>query len=74
MFQKQIAYDRQTKDFAMYLDGELTGYARTYLEAEISLNELAYELLSQGYFPTNHETQTDKQEVLNVRAESINTP
>jgi hypothetical protein len=51
MYRKQIAFDRETKDFAMYLDGELVGYARTYLEAEVTLNQLVYELLSSGTFP-----------------------
>lgn len=51
MYRKQIVYDRETKDFAMYLDGELVGYARTYLEAEVTLDQLVYELLASGYFP-----------------------
>lgn len=51
MYRKQIVYDRMTKDFAMYLDGELVGYARTFLEAEVTLDQLVYELLSAGYFP-----------------------
>jgi hypothetical protein len=49
MWRKQIVYDRETKDFAMYLDGEFVGYALTYLEAEVTLNELALDLISQGY-------------------------
>lgn len=44
-YQKRIAYDRETKDFAMYLDGELVGYARSYLEAEVTLDQLVYNLL-----------------------------
>jgi hypothetical protein len=51
MYRKQIVYDRETKDFAMYLDSELVGYARTYLAAEVTLDQLVYELLSSGYFP-----------------------
>lgn len=51
MYHKQIVYDRETKDFAMYLDSELIGYARTYLEAEVTLDQLVYELLSSGAFP-----------------------
>ncbi len=42
---KHIAYDRVTKDFAMYLNGNLVGYAPTYLDAECKLNELVYEML-----------------------------
>jgi hypothetical protein len=34
----------------MYLDGELAGFARTYHEAEITLDQLVYELLSGGTF------------------------
>jgi hypothetical protein len=30
MYQKEIVYDRETHDYAMYLDGELVGFARTY--------------------------------------------
>jgi hypothetical protein len=51
MYKKQIKFDRATKDFAMFLDGELVGYARTYLEAEVTLNQLVYELLSNEIFP-----------------------
>ncbi len=47
-YRKEIVFDRETRDFAMYLDGELVGYARTYHEAEITLDELVYELLSSG--------------------------
>ncbi len=47
MYRKMIVYDRKSKDFAMYLDGELVGYAATYLQAEATLNTLVYELLSK---------------------------
>jgi hypothetical protein len=49
MYTKEIIYDSETRDFAMYLDGELVGFARTYHEAEQTLNELIYELLHGGY-------------------------
>jgi hypothetical protein len=45
MFEKAIVYDPETRDFAMYLDGELVGFARTYQESESTLDELVYELL-----------------------------
>lgn len=45
-YRKEIVYSRETRDFAMYLDGELVGFARTYHEAEITLDQLVYELLS----------------------------
>lgn len=45
-YRKEIVYSRETRDFAMYMDGELVGFARTYHEAEITLDQLVYELLS----------------------------
>jgi hypothetical protein len=50
MYKKEIIYDRETHDYAMYLDGELVGFARTYAEAEITLNQLIFELLGGQYF------------------------
>lgn len=44
MYRTQIVYDCQTKEFAMYLDGELVGFARTYHEAELTLLQLVDEL------------------------------
>jgi hypothetical protein len=49
MHKKEIIYDCETHDFAMYLDGELVGFARTYHEAEITLDRLAEELLRGAY-------------------------
>jgi hypothetical protein len=48
MYQKEIIYDRETRDYAMYLDGELVGFARTYAEAEATLDQLVFELLTGG--------------------------
>ena len=50
MYRKEIAYDRETHDYAMYLDGELVGFARTYHEAEVVLDQLVFELLSGNAF------------------------
>jgi hypothetical protein len=50
MYEKAIVYDPETRDFAMYLDGELVGFARTYQEAEVTLDQLVYELMSGQYF------------------------
>ncbi len=50
VYQKEIAYDRETHDYAMYLDGELMGFARTYEAAERELDQLVFELLSGEYF------------------------
>ena len=52
MHRKEIVYDRDTRDYAMYLDGELVGFARTYHEAEVTLDQLVYELLTAGHFHT----------------------
>lgn len=49
MYRKEIVYDRETHDYAMYLDGELVGFARTYAEAEATLNELVYEIIIHAY-------------------------
>jgi hypothetical protein len=43
---KAIIYDRETKDFACYLEGQFIGYARTYFDAETKINKLAYEQLA----------------------------
>lgn len=45
MFRRNIMYSRDTRDFAMYLDGSLVGYAHSYLEAEAVLDQLMMELL-----------------------------
>ncbi len=49
-YRKEIAYDRETRDYAMYLDGELVGFGRTYHEAEVTLDQLVYELMTGEYF------------------------
>lgn len=46
MYDKSIQYDRETRDYAMRLDGELVGFARTHHEAEITLDQLVFELMS----------------------------
>jgi hypothetical protein len=50
LYEKSIVYDPETRDFAMYLDGELVGFTRTFREAEIALDELVYELMNGEYF------------------------
>lgn len=49
MYHKAIRYDREVDEFAMYLNGELIGFARTFQEAELTLDELIYELLTWHY-------------------------
>src|SRR5688572_4667930 len=43
---KTIVYDPETGDHAMYLEGELIGFARTAHEAQTTLDQLVLELLS----------------------------
>jgi hypothetical protein len=43
---KDISYDRETRDYAMRLDGELVGFARTHYEAEVALDQRVYDLLN----------------------------
>ena len=45
-FAKSIVFDPQTQDHAMYLDGEIIGFARTEAEAQTTLDQLIRELLS----------------------------
>ena len=45
---KQIVFDRQTRDYTMYLDGELVGFARTYHEAEVTLDQYVYDRSTHG--------------------------
>jgi hypothetical protein len=50
MYRRTIIYDRETRDFAMYLNDELVGYARTYHEAEIILDRLVFDLMNSMVF------------------------
>jgi hypothetical protein len=47
-FEKVIRYDRKSRDYAMYLDGELIGFARTHHEAEVTLDQVAFDRLTHG--------------------------
>ena len=62
-FRKAIVYDRETHDYAMYLDGELVGFARTNHEAEVTLDQIVFELLTGRYVnaapPTKPTPSTD---------------
>lgn len=46
LYRKRIEYDRETRDFALYLDDELVGYARSYADGESTLDALVFELLT----------------------------
>ena len=50
MYEKSIVYDYETKDFAMYIDNELVGFARTYQEADATLDEIIFELRTGSFF------------------------
>lgn len=39
-----IQYDPETRDFAVYLDGELIGFARSYREGDAMLNAVKSEI------------------------------
>lgn len=45
-YEKRIQYDRETRDYAMYLGGEIVGYAGTYLEGEQALSSLVSDMLT----------------------------
>lgn len=45
---KTIAYNRETRDFAAYVDGILIGYYRTHLEAENACNDYTFETLRRA--------------------------
>ena len=57
-YEKSISYDRETRDYAMYLDGELVGFARNHHEAEVTLDQLVFELMS-GVHTSNAPTPVD---------------
>lgn len=47
-FQKEIRYDRETRDFCATLDGNCIGYFASRHEAEVALDQVAYDLLMAG--------------------------
>jgi hypothetical protein len=46
-YTKSIIYDAETRDFAMLLNGEVVGWARTYREAEDTLDALVTDLITR---------------------------
>jgi hypothetical protein len=40
-FEKSIQYDRTTKDYAAYLDGQLIGFYSSHHAAEVALDQVA---------------------------------
>ena len=49
---KFIRYDKETKDYACYLDGEFIGYASNYSDAETLCDTTYREQLEAGLFAT----------------------
>lgn len=45
---KWVRYNRETRDFDMYLDGQYVGSRATKLEAETALDTLVYEQLRRA--------------------------
>jgi hypothetical protein len=43
---KEIVYDRETRDYAMYYEGALVGFAKTYQVAQTTLDTYVFELLT----------------------------
>lgn len=44
---REIKYDRATRDFAGYIDGILIGFYRSYHDAEVALDAYAFENLKR---------------------------
>ena len=47
-FRKEIRYDRATGDYRAELDGNYIGHFATYHDAEVALDQVAYDLLMDG--------------------------
>ena len=47
-FEKSIAYDRASRDWAAYLNGEYIGSFSTHAAAEAALDQVAYDQLADG--------------------------
>lgn len=45
---KEIRYERETRDFSMWVDGAYVGSAPTRSEAERRMDELVYDMLVHG--------------------------
>src|SRR5690606_30623393 len=47
--EKAVVYEPGGREFSMWLDGIIVGYAPTRQEAEETLDELVYDLLNRGH-------------------------
>lgn len=55
MYTKEIVYDRISHDFALYLDGAIVGYARSYVDGERTLDELVASIQETHRNPAAYE-------------------
>ena len=53
--ERKIKYNRESRDYDLFLDGRYVGSAATYHEAEVTLDQLVFELLSSGVQPIGTE-------------------
>jgi hypothetical protein len=74
-YSKEIKYDRETRDFAMYLDGELVGWAATSHDAEVALDKIVLERISRqtGAMPLMPEAQDSKANTARTRGTLVNS-
>ncbi len=49
IYRREIVWDREMRDYAMYLNQELVGFGRTYHECEVTLDQLVCELMTHNY-------------------------
>lgn len=49
MYNKEIIYNKETRDYAAYLNGELVGYYRNHHDAEVALDKLVFSLLAHSF-------------------------
>lgn len=54
-FAREIKYNRDSHDYDMLLDGQYIGSARDYHSAEITLDQLIYELLHSDITASAHD-------------------
>ncbi len=59
VYRKEILYDKETRGFQMWLDGELVGFARTYHEAEVTLDQLVFELMTGNFYVKDQSDDND---------------
>lgn len=61
-YRREIVFDRDTNEYTMFLDGDVVGIARTYTEAEATLEQLIFELT--GTYPADATTPAHRRPVI----------